>query len=311
MVKSGQQVEKRARKSDGLEIARRTLKGNPATTLLGFEAVSVGRGRAVLKLEVAARHLQLHGVVHGGILAALADTASAIAAYTTVPAGTAIATVELKINYLEAVPGGTVRAEAVVLRAGRNFLVVECGLIDGRGRLAAKALMTFGAARGHSLAGNRAWQKETPGLSPASMYQSLRRLPCAGLLLAAVFAFFAVFIYVFDHALEHQEVGATGPGQLDAIAIVPLDGAVKDFASVEDDGHGRTRLHLLNPIKILCVGGFGWGWLLAGSRAVVTAIAVRDPGGRLFLDVRETRTEHPAVHHNYSLSLQVGLRHWL
>jgi uncharacterized protein (TIGR00369 family) len=155
-------VEKRASKSDGLGVARRTLKGNPATTLLGFEAVSAGRGRAVLKLEVAARHLQLHGVVHGGILAALADTAGAIAAYTAVPAGTAIATVELKINYLEAVPGGTVRAEAVVLRAGRNFLVVECELIDGRGRLAAKALMTFGAARGHSLAGE--WGRGTgPG----------------------------------------------------------------------------------------------------------------------------------------------------
>jgi uncharacterized protein (TIGR00369 family) len=153
MAKSGQRVGKRARKGDVLGVARRTLKDNPATTLLGFEAVSVGRGRAVLKLDVDARHLQLHGVVHGGILAALADTASAIAAYTAVPAGTAIATVELKINYLEAVPGGTVRAEAVVLRAGRNFVVVECELIHRRGQLAAKALMTFGAARGHSLAG--------------------------------------------------------------------------------------------------------------------------------------------------------------
>jgi uncharacterized protein (TIGR00369 family) len=133
------------------KIAQRTLRGNPATTLLGFRAVSVGRGRAVLKLVVEGKHRQLHGVVHGGILAALADTASAIAAYTVVAPGTAIATVELKINYLEAVPGGTVRAGAQVLRAGRNFVVVECELIDARGRLAAKALMTFGAAGGHAI----------------------------------------------------------------------------------------------------------------------------------------------------------------
>jgi uncharacterized protein (TIGR00369 family) len=133
------------------KIAQRTLRDNPATTLLGFRAVSVGRGRAVLKLVVQAKHRQLHGVVHGGILAALADTASAIAAYTAVAPGTAIATVELKINYLEAVPSGTVRAEARVLRAGRNFVVVECELIDRRGRLAAKALMTFGAAGGHAI----------------------------------------------------------------------------------------------------------------------------------------------------------------
>ena len=105
----------------------------------------------MLKLDVKGKHRQLHGVVHGGILAALADTASAIAAYTVVAPGSAIATVELKINYLEAVPGGRVKAEARVLRAGRNFVVVECELIDARGKLAAKALMTFGAAGGQSL----------------------------------------------------------------------------------------------------------------------------------------------------------------
>jgi uncharacterized protein (TIGR00369 family) len=90
-------------------------------------------------------------VVHGGILAALADTAAAIAAYTTVPKGVALATIELKINYLEAVPGGRIRAEARVLRIGRNFVVTECEIFDRKGRLSAKALLTFGAAGGHSL----------------------------------------------------------------------------------------------------------------------------------------------------------------
>jgi uncharacterized protein (TIGR00369 family) len=134
-----------------VDLAQRTLRENPATSLLGFHAVSVTEGRAVLKMDVETRHRQLHGVVHGGILAALADTASAIAAYTTVPEGTAIATIELKINYLEAVPSGRVTAEARVLRTGRNFVVTECELWDGRGKLAAKALLTFGAAGGHSI----------------------------------------------------------------------------------------------------------------------------------------------------------------
>lgn len=136
---------------DYAELANRTLRENPATSLLGFEAVSVTRGRAVLKLDVEAKHRQLHGVVHGGILAALVDTAAAIAAYTTVPPGTALATVELKINYLEAVPGGRVKAIGRVLRTGRNFVVGECELIDSRGKLAAKALLTFGAMGGSSL----------------------------------------------------------------------------------------------------------------------------------------------------------------
>jgi len=136
---------------DYAEVANRTLRENPATSLLGFEAVSVTYGRAVLKMEVQAKHRQLHGVVHGGILAALADTAGAIAVYSTVPRGTALATVELKINYLEAVPEGRVKAVARVLRTGRNFAVAECELVDVRGKLAAKALLTFGAAGGHSM----------------------------------------------------------------------------------------------------------------------------------------------------------------
>lgn len=149
---------RKARKEEGrdlVDLAQRTLRENPATSLLGFDAVSVTPGRAVLKMDVQARHRQLHGVVHGGILAALADTASAIAAYTTVPRGTAIATVELKINYLEAVPSGSVRAEARVLRTGRNFVVTECELWDARKKLAAKALLTFGAAGGQSFDGRR------------------------------------------------------------------------------------------------------------------------------------------------------------
>ena len=63
-----------------------------------------------------------------------------------------MATVELKNNYLEGVRGGRIKAEAHVLRTGRNFVVAECEVFDRKGTLAAKALLTFGAAGGHSLA---------------------------------------------------------------------------------------------------------------------------------------------------------------
>jgi uncharacterized protein (TIGR00369 family) len=130
--------------------ARRGLRASQAIRLLGFSLETIELGRATLRLEARPRHKQLNGVVHGGILAALADTAGAMAAHTVIPKRTALATIELKINYLEPVPGGRVRAEARVLRAGRNFVVTECEIFDAKGRLAAKALLTFGAAGGHS-----------------------------------------------------------------------------------------------------------------------------------------------------------------
>src|SRR6266852_5552219 len=133
------------------EVLRLRLKQSRATEMLGFALDSVDSGRAVLRLDVRRRHKQLHGVVHGGILAAMADTAAAIASYTVLPKGTTLATVELSINYLEPVPEGRVKAGARVLRVGRNFVVAECEIRIQNGSLAAKALLTFGAAVGHTL----------------------------------------------------------------------------------------------------------------------------------------------------------------
>jgi len=122
-----------------------------ATALLGLSLLSLEKGHVVFSMRVKPRHKQIHGVVHGGVLATVADTVAAIAAYTTVPRQTQIATVELKINFLEAVPGGKIKAEGRVLRTGRNFIVTECEIFNEKGTLVAKALLTFGAARGHSI----------------------------------------------------------------------------------------------------------------------------------------------------------------
>lgn len=130
---------------------RRRATANGATAILGLSLESLERGHVVFSMKVKRRHKQLQGVVHGGILATLADTVAAIAAYTTVPKHTHIATVEMKINFLEPVPNGRIRAEARVLRTGRNFVVTECEIFNEKGSMAAKALLTFGAARGHSI----------------------------------------------------------------------------------------------------------------------------------------------------------------
>ena len=146
MTKKMSKAEKRV-----TDLVRQRMKASRSTDLLGFDVESVHTGRAIFRLDVKPRHKQIQGVVHGGILAALADTAAAIAAYSTVPKGTEIVTVELKINYLEPVPGGRIKADARVLRAGRNFVVAECEIFNESGSLAAKALLTFGAAAGHSI----------------------------------------------------------------------------------------------------------------------------------------------------------------
>lgn len=129
-----------------LEYARQRIQSSRFGKLVGFGVDRLYAGGAVLSFVVDERHLQIHDVVHGGVIAALADTAAAIAAYTVSPEGSELVTVELKINYLVPLVDGRVEAEGRVLRVGRNFLVVECDVRNRQGALAAKALMTFAAA---------------------------------------------------------------------------------------------------------------------------------------------------------------------
>ena len=110
---------------------------------MGFRLLKASRGRVLLRFRVDSRHLQVHGVVHGGVLAALADTAGGLASYMACPVGTRVATVEMKINYLEGVERGSITADARVVRIGRHLSVVDCDVTDNLGRLVAKALMTF------------------------------------------------------------------------------------------------------------------------------------------------------------------------
>ena len=132
---------------------RRHLKESRAISMLGFELESARRGEAVLRLDAKARHKQLNNVVHGGILAALADTAGAIAAYTTVPKGVALATIELKINYLRPFKEGHLKAIAKTVHQGRTVGILDCEVFDDRGKIIARSSSTCLTLRGEQTKG--------------------------------------------------------------------------------------------------------------------------------------------------------------
>jgi uncharacterized protein (TIGR00369 family) len=78
------------------------------------------------------------GVLHGGVIMALADTAGAACAFLNPPAGADTTTVESKTNFLRAVRDGAAIATTVPLHVGRSLIVVETEVRDGDSRLAAK-----------------------------------------------------------------------------------------------------------------------------------------------------------------------------
>lgn len=125
---------------------RRRFERVGAVRLLGMKLARLAPGRVTLLLDVEPRHSHPHGV-HGGVLAALADTALAMAILTQLPATAWLSTVEMKINYLSAHQRGRLRAEAKVLRLGKRLAVGEVEIRNAARQLVAKSLLTYSIRR--------------------------------------------------------------------------------------------------------------------------------------------------------------------
>lgn len=82
------------------------------------------------------------GVLHGGVLMAMADSAGAAWAFLALPQGATTSTIESKTNFLGAVTGGQVTAISRPLHVGRSTIVVETEIRDDAGRLVAKTTQT-------------------------------------------------------------------------------------------------------------------------------------------------------------------------
>ncbi len=93
--------------------------------LIGAQIEGLAPGHCILALPARADLCQQRGILHGGVTAALADTAGGYAAYSLMPARSTPLTVEFKINLLAPALGERFVASAKVVRAGRTLTIVE------------------------------------------------------------------------------------------------------------------------------------------------------------------------------------------
>ena len=112
---------------------------SPVEKLVGMRLVEHSRGEATYELEVRPEHANPMGMVQGGIATIMADAAMAMATTTTLTndemRNSAITTVDLFSRFIRPVKAskvGVLRAEARVLRGGRQLVWAECDLLaDG------------------------------------------------------------------------------------------------------------------------------------------------------------------------------------
>lgn len=115
----------------------------PFAKMLGIKLDAVEPGDATLSLQIRDDFKQNAGVVHGGVTAALIDSATAFAIVPLLKPEERTTTVDLTISYLRPLISGTMVARAKVLRAGQRLIVVSAELVDDGGNLAATALSTY------------------------------------------------------------------------------------------------------------------------------------------------------------------------
>ena len=93
--------------------------------LIGAELSRVEPGVVEISLPYRAELTQQNGYLHAGIVTTIADSACGYAAYSLMPAGSEVLSVEFKVNLLRPAKGDKFRARAEVIKPGKTLTVVK------------------------------------------------------------------------------------------------------------------------------------------------------------------------------------------
>lgn len=146
----------RAQLSDlsGREYLEGMIEGRipppPIAEMAASRLVSAGDGEAVFRCRPDESWLNPLGLVHGGLLCTLLDSAMGVAVQSTQPVGRGYATIELKVSFLKPVAfdGSELEARGRLLRVGRRIAFAEAHAYDAQGTLVGHATSSLARVSG-------------------------------------------------------------------------------------------------------------------------------------------------------------------
>ncbi len=105
----------------------------PFEEYLDMTILEAKEGRATLAMPFKVKHAQGKGLMHGGAVTALADTAVAMAIKSLLPEGTDFVTTEMSLKFHAAIRGGTVKALATTERVDERNIKGVAEVFDANG----------------------------------------------------------------------------------------------------------------------------------------------------------------------------------
>lgn len=111
--------------ADYAERVRESFGRQRVMELMGAELVDVHPGYVSIRLPFRPDLTQQHGFLHAGVVTAVVDSACGYAAFSLMPAGASVLTVEYKVNLLAPAKGAWFLAEGQVIKPGRTITVCE------------------------------------------------------------------------------------------------------------------------------------------------------------------------------------------
>jgi len=132
-----------------LEKVKTVANNSPYYQLLGMGVTEIKEGESRIQMVFKPELTHPYGIVHGGAIASLADSAVAMALISLVDQKDKITTIEFKINFFVPISQGGLIAHARIIHKGSKTAVGDVDVTNAEGRLVAKVIATYSIVRGN------------------------------------------------------------------------------------------------------------------------------------------------------------------
>lgn len=135
-------------KREYLEQVRKVANNSPYYRLLGMVVTEIKEGESRIQMSFKEELTHPYGIVHGGAIASLADSAVAMALISLVEPDDRIATIEFKINFFVPINKGELKAHAKIIHKGSKTAVGDVEVSNEEDKLVGKVIATYSIVKG-------------------------------------------------------------------------------------------------------------------------------------------------------------------